>query len=298
MTAAKVKANLGAATGDLARVVEYRPGGAMLGMLPWALILVAVAMAMLVFDSSGGDAFLPAVALLVLLPGFLVLDLWKLRPSAPPDLVLSPQGLTLTTAGWGVLRAPWPAIQAIDSRSFEGFALRYRGRQKITFHDVTMIRLPRGFLDGEREAGRFAPEGPTVNWVVRPDADGDWIALHHETFSLTPAELRGPVEARWRAFRRGEAPAPAPSPPLRLGGFRPKRPSLFKVGTGAGLIAILVVLANMAGLWETQAQANARAWADKLEAMREEDRAWRREQDARDERFRQMFDRPGFPFDR
>lgn len=298
MTAAKIKANLAAATADPARVIEYRPGGAMLGILPWVLILVAVAMAMLVFGNSGEGAFLPAVLLLVLLPGALLLDLWKQRPSAPAALVLSPEGLALSTDGWGTLRVPWSAIGAIDTRSFDGFALRLRGRQRIGFDEVTMVRLPEGFLAAERAAGRFVPKGPTVDWVVRPERDGDWIALGHEMFSLSPVELRAPVEVRWQAFRDGPGPAPSPLPPLRLGGFRPRNPPLFVAGTAVGVIAIGVFLANIAGLWETEAQARARAWAERMEATRAADRALTREAEERHQRMMDRLSQPGFPFNR
>lgn len=305
MVAAQVTANLHAATSDPARVVEYRPGGSMLGILPVVLILIAVALAMLVFD-DGGRAFLPAVLLLVLMPGILLMDLWKHRPSAPPGLVLTPWGLGLATGGWGLLEVPWSAIGAIDTRSFEGFGLRVRGRNRTRFKDVTMIRLPEGFLAAERAAGRFVPKGPSVDWVVRPGPDGDWIALHHEVYSLTPAEVRAPVEARWSAYREAPppeptpepTPEPAPGPALRMGGFRPRNPALFRVGTAVGAVAVLVVLANMAGLWQTEAQTRARAWAERMEATRERDRALTREAE---ERHRRMFDRmsqPGFPFNR
>jgi len=297
MVAATVKANLQAATADPARVIEYRPGGSMLGILPVVLILIAVALAMLVFD-DGGRAFLPAVLLLGLMPAFLLIDLWKHRASAPPGLVLTPFGLGLATGGWGVLEVPWSAIGAIDSRTFQGFALRYRGRNRTVFRDVTMIRLPQGFLAAERAAGRFVPKGPSVDWVVRPDGDGDWIALHHEIYSLTPAEVRAPVEARWSAFRQAPPQDPAPGPALRLGGFRPKNPPLFQAGTAVGAVAILLVLANLAGLWQTEAQTRARAWAERMETTRARDRELTREAE---ERHRRMFDRmsqPGFPFNR
>jgi hypothetical protein len=226
------------------------------------------------------------------------MDLWKMRPSARPGLVLSPQGLSLETAGWGVLQVPWSAIQAIESRSFEGFALRYRGRQSIAFDNVTMIRLPTGFLHAERAAGRFVPKGPAVDWVVRPDAEGDWIALHHEPYSLTPAEVRAPVETRWQAFHGSDSPDPASLPPLRLGGFRPKNPPLFRAGTAVGLVAILIVLSNIAGLWQTQEQARARAWAAQLEEMRARDRQLHREAEERHKRMLERFSQPGFPFNR
>lgn len=294
MATTRIEANLAAATADPARVIEYRPGGGILGILPWVLLLAALAMAMLIFGTGSDGAVLPAVLLLVLLPGVVLLDLWKHRPSARPGLVLSPEGLALQTDGWGTLRLPWAAIQAIDTRDYEGFALRLRGRQRIGFRDVTMIRLPPGLLEAERAAGRFAPTGPTVDWVVRPEPDGTWIALGHETYSLSPAEVRAPLEARWLAFRDRRAP-PAAShlPPLRLGGFRPSNPPLFGAGMAAGVGAILVLLANLAGVWETRAQAEARAWAERFEAERAAERAAEAERQERwrafDERMERAF---------
>lgn len=294
MATIRIKANLDAATADPARVIEYRPGGAILGILPWVLLLVALALAMLIFGTGSDGAFLPAVLLLVLLPGLLLLDLWKQRPSARPGLVLAPEGLSLETGGWGTLRVPWAAVQAVDTRDFEGYALRLRGRQRIVFRDVTMIRLPPGLLEAERAAGRFKPTGPTVDWVVRHEPDGTWIALGHEFHSLTPAEVRAPLEARWLAFRdRHAPPAASPLPPIRLGGFRPSNPPLFGAGMAAGVVAILAMLANLAGVWETRAQANSRAWAERYEAERATERAAEAERQERwrafDERMERAF---------
>ncbi|MBU4527900.1 MAG: hypothetical protein KUA43_12840 [Hoeflea sp.] len=295
MTAMAIQVNLHSATSEPGRVVEYRAGGTMFNALPIYLILFAVALAMVIFGARSSEGRLAAWILLVLLPLGLALGLWRSRTSGPPYLILTPQGLELRTGGWGVLALPWAAIRAIETRSFEGFALRYRGRQRIAFKDVTMIELAPGVLAAERDAGRFVPRGPSVDWVVRPGEDSDWIALHHEFVGLTPAEIRGPVEARWQAFRDNPAPADTcPLPPLRLGGFRPRHPSLFNLGTAAGAFAIVILLANLAGLWETRSQAGARAWAERWAADEAASRAEAEERRARKEEFDRMFDQPIF----
>lgn len=295
MTGMAIQVNLHTATSEPGRVVEYRPGGTVFNALPIYLILFAVALAMVIFGARSSDGRLAAWILLALLPLGLALGLWRSRISGPPYLILTPQGLALNTGGWGVLALPWAAIRAIDTRSFEGYALRYRGRQQIAFKDVTMIQLAPGVLEAERAAGHFVPRGPSVDWVVRPGPDGDWIALHHEFVGLTPAELRAPVEARWQVFRDNPAPADAsPLPPLRLGGFRPRHPSLFNLGTATGAIAIIILLANLAGIWETPSQASARAWAERRAAEAAASRAEAEERRARKEEFDRMFDKPIF----
>lgn len=295
MTATEIQANLQEATGDPGRVVEYRTGGTVFNALPVYLILFAVALAMVIFGTRSSDGTLAAWILVAILPLGLALGVWRSRIHAGPVLTLTPEGLDLRTGGWGILSVPWAEIRAVDTRSFEGFALRYRGRQAIAFKDVTMIELAPGLLEDEREAGRFVPRGPSVDWVVRPGPDGDWIALHHEFVGLTAAEIRAPVEARWQAFRASTAdPDVSPHPPLRLGGFRPRHPTLFKLGTATGAIAILILLANLAGIWETRSQSSARLSAERWAAEAEASRADAEQRRARQEAFDRLFDQPFF----
>ena len=281
MTHRQIAANLHAATADPARRIEYRAGGTVFNALPLFLILIALGLAMLIFGTDRVEGQIAAWGLVVGLPMLLALGLLVRRAAAPAALILAPEGLALRFHG--VLTVPWSAIRAIETRSFEGFMLRLRGRQRIGFKDVTMIRLPPGYLEQAEAAGQIDPGGPTLDWVLRRAEGGDWIALHHEDYGLTPAEVRTPVEARWTAFRNGPPPAASPQPPLRLGGFRPARPALFALGTIAGGAAILVLMANLAGLWETPAQAAARALDERLEADRA---AYRAEEAARQERQR------------
>jgi hypothetical protein len=295
MTAKAIPVNLHDATSEPGRVVEYRAGGTLFNALPVYLILFAVALAMVIFGTRSSDGRLAAWILLAVLPLGLAFGLWRSRSSGQPYLILRPQGLELRTGGWGVLSLPWAAIRSIDTSSFEGFALRYRGRQRIAFKDVTMIELAPGVLEAERDAGRFVPRGPSVDWVVRPGPDGDWVALHHEFVGLIPAEIRAPVEARWQVFR--DTPAQSgvsPQPSLRLGGFRPRHPTVFLLGTATGALSIVILLANLAGLWETREQASARAWAERWAAEAEASRAEAEERRARQEEFDRMFDRPIF----
>jgi hypothetical protein len=279
MPATREPASLYASTADPSRVVEYRIGGTFFNALPVWLILFATALAIIVFGADRSETRLAAWAMLLLTSAGFAFAFWRGRPSAPADLLLAPQGLALRFNG--VIAVPWSMVRAIETRSFEGYLPRYRGRQRIRFDNVTMIRVPPGFLESERQAGRFGTFDPTTDWVIRPAEGGDWIALHHEFFGLTPAELRGPVQARWQAFGDGSAPPnPCALPPLRLGGFRPKNPPLFMLGTAVGLTAILILSANLAGLWETRAQASARTgWTPPFAGPSAEDIARRRELD-------------------
>lgn len=291
MVSHAVRANLHAAA-DPARIVEYRRAGTLLNYLPVILGVYALFLWGLVFATAPQAPRGLFWAGFLGLIGLTLLGAWRGRPSAPPELLLAPQGLALRFNG--VIAVPWSLIDAIETRSFEGFMFRYRGRNRVRFDDVTMIRVPRGFLQAERDAGRFGTFDPTTDWVIRPAGAGDWIALHHEIYGLTPAEIRGPVEARWRAHAEGRMPqAASPLPPLRLGGFRPARPVGYRLGTAAAASAIVIILANLVGIWETRGQAESRRWAERMTAVTPQEEGWRRDmqrlEDAR-ERMQRMLE--------
>lgn len=285
MASQPVRADLHSAA-DPARIVEYRRGGALLSHLPWLLGLYALFLWGLAYST---DPTLPRWALwasFLALIGLTAFGAWRCRPSAPPELLLAPQGLALRFNG--MIAVPWAMVRDVETRSFAG-SVPFRGRHAVHFADVTMIRVPPGFLQAERDAGRFGTFDPTTDWVIHPAGGGDWIALHHESYGLTPPEVRGPVEARWRAYGDGSQPElPSRLPPLRLGGFRPAHPLGFMLGTAMSATAILIILANLAGLWETRAQASARAWAERMAIVSPEEEALQRHLQRRDEAFERM----------
>lgn len=295
---AEPDSDLRAATDDLKRVVEYRRRWAAVALLPLLLGLAALALGAMAFAPRAGGLGLMLLAVLALV---LARMLWLARPWAPPDLVLTPEGLRVQI-GRGALALGWSDIQAVETGSFEGFAPQRYRRNRMRFDDVTMIRLQDGILSRLGLRGRSGWFGQGRDWLLRHDDRGDSVALHHQWLGLTPAEVRGPVEARWRAWRDAPAPAAAsPLPPLRLGGFDPAHPGRYwgaALATG-GLVVALAL--NLAGVWETAGQRQARLNAERWQAHRAEERATQRDlRGEADARARQMEERmqrafPGVP---
>lgn len=261
---------------DLTRVVEYREGAAGLLALPLLLGLVAMALWLVAFGEDRGRIIGLAWVFIALIAGMFAWRLVRSFADRRPNLSLSPQGLVLRLRGWGALALPWSAVLAVDTRSFDGFALRTRpGRQRTRFSNVTLVRIDPARLADERDAGRFRPSGPSLDWFIRQEPDGTWIALHHEAQGLTPAEVRGPVEARWRAFAGLDAsslPPPAEGMPLRLGGFRPRQPALYWPSLMATVAVVVALLTNIAGMWETAGQIQDRQRAEHWAAQRAAER--------------------------
>ena len=295
---------------DVRQIVEYRADRWLVGWLPYALLLVALALYMSVYE-VGRHQFTGRILLLIG-AGFSVFFLFRLFHPGPSRLTLSPEGLQLHVGGRDVL-IPWREIESIGTTDLK---VRNWGRGSalfptITFRQCTMVKVSRPFYDEAIHVSSVFMQGPGWQGVFHPAGDSMQIALHHEQFCVTPQEVRAPIESRWRAFRGRSHPAaraeeeaaanrsdsasasnnarsdtrrPASASvsalgePLRFGSAALLSTPWDMIKLAVAFTALAVIGSNALGIWETEAQEQRR-----LErAAQAEER--RQEKAARDKR--------------
>lgn len=204
--------------------------------------------------------------------------LWRMLFAGSLLLRLSPQGIDWYS-GTREVRIPWGEVRGIDTASFQvrmaGKRSRFSGRRVSSvedYRDITMVLVSQEFHDRHVDPGSAFLRGPYWQAFVRRHGDGMAIALHHESYGVTPGEVRMPIETRWLAFRDREAP-PAPGDDrfgrgaLKFGGAS-NLVSLRGVAfVGVPLAISLVLAANLLGTWEREAMQHD-AWAS--ESARED----------------------------
>jgi hypothetical protein len=299
---------LTAAATDVHRTVEYRTDRWFAGWLPYALLVAALGLGILVFDGSR-----TRMAGLVLLGVGSVLGacmLYRQFHMSTPRVVLSPAGLTMRVAMRDIL-IPWREIEHIDTIDHTVWTSHRGIPARVTMHDCTMVRISQQFYDARVHVANLFMRGPGWEHLFIPRGGSVEIALHHEQFAIQANDMRGPVEARWRAFRGRNHPAaqkeadiaaanagasgsaePAPaesrprsSVPASLG--EPLRyglpPPLFStpwetIKLCVPVALLVILLANALGVWETVAQHEARI---ERETAAEERRKEKAERDRR-----------------
>jgi hypothetical protein len=148
-----------------------------------------------------------------------------IRPArpGPPLLELSPEGITLRTAG--TIRIPWHEVRGVDAIDLTTWPAK-TAPFPVTFSNLTVVRISRDFYDawvaGDHGAGDKNAYAPPVRlgtaWENTFLPKGQWVqvALHHDILPVEPDTLRREVATRWHAFRgpdrpEGAAQAPATS---------------------------------------------------------------------------------------
>lgn len=133
--------------------------------------------------------------------------------SGKPALVLSSHGLHYRYRGGmpGTLFVPWSEVRNVDTVDV---TVRARGH-RVEFRGVTMILVTKDLYAAQVDNGSGLVSGPAREWFFRPRGDLVEILIHHERFGIDPAEVRGPIEERWLAFRESRAPASSPPVPVR-----------------------------------------------------------------------------------
>jgi hypothetical protein len=74
------------------------------------------------------------------------------------------------------------------------------------------------------------------------------MVLHHELFAIAPRDIRGPLEARWQAFRAAPAsvPSTAATPPQIYGAWSIHGPLWQTAMFLVPIIGILAILGHAA----------------------------------------------------
>ena len=200
--------------------------------------------------------------------------LWRLFVRGKPALVLSPEGIVYRIERLGEVFIPWQEVRSVDTLDFTFGA----GRKRFRFKDVTVVLVSEEFYQAHLHVDSLLKRGPYWGAFFRPKSDVVEVVFHHDQFRIAPQELREPIETRWHAFRDRAPSAPADrsafgreGAPLIYGTRLITSPRIV-ASLVLPVLASLVIASNLAGLWETRGQANARVERQEREAIREEER--------------------------
>jgi hypothetical protein len=306
-----------AAEPDVHQTLEYRGDATIAGLLPFGLMLCFLASLVLALDGRPDRGIVAAVCIVMSAGiGLVAAALWRRRHSGKPMFVLSPHGVHFRLGSAYVL-VPWREVRSIDSVDVSSWNFSIGRPGTITFHDVTVILVPREFYEVHILLP-FWRRGPAWRATFIPKSEMIQFALHHEAVSVEARALRAAVEARWHAFRGQPAPLTAedrpartsvprvmarrritdaalPPPGIALGKPRPMS-AWDAVKVIVPLIGIVIALTNVLGLWATAGQTKAREerrqWAEQDRQRQEEQRRFdenvKRIEKERDEHFRRM----------
>jgi hypothetical protein len=256
--------------------VEYRTDTWIIRKMPLYLLLCLAGLALVVYaDGKGRAGGWVLLAAGVGLTGF---ALYRQARPGRPVLTLSPGGLLLRAGGRATL-VPWREVHGVETVDLK-VRNRVRGITVMAIHrDCTVVLVSQAFYEAHLDVGSVFLRGPAWDNVFVPRGEMVQVALHHEQLSVSPREVREPIEARWRAFGRGDGghSTRAVGPTVRLGSG-PYAVTPWEVAkVAAPLGGIAIVVANQLLLWETPSQQAARI---EREERAEEARRERAEREA------------------
>lgn len=226
---------------DVGRIVEYDHSPAnKLNFAAWGILVGALLLAM---GREGAGFAVAGVAVLVCAVAFAI---YALFGRGHPVMVASPLGLHYRLSGVGAYFIPWPEIKSIDSVDFTAGA----GKRRVRFTGATVLLVPADFCHRHIHVDSALRRGPNWDWFFRPRGDLVEIVLHHEWFRVAPQEVRGPIEARWQAFRHREPPVEPPPAPVRAAFGREGAPLIYGTRSPASPWNTVTILAPLlGGLW-------------------------------------------------
>lgn len=248
---------------DVRRRIEYRRDF----MRLLALSLAGLCLALFVFATGEVEGTLALAAWAMLAAGCAGLA-WAAGRTVfrgRPLLALSPDGI-VWNFGNGEVAVPWSEVQGVETVTFTATGRSYRGTYSQRLADTTMVLVSREFYDRHIDPRSDFMRGPYWEWFYRPQGEVVQVALHHKMFGVSPREVRGPVEARWKAFREpgGQHPPQLArgAAPLRFGGGVQLHSPLQMAMVLVPLALCLALAGNIAGVWETPGQKNSRIQAE------------------------------------
>jgi len=302
---------------DVHRTLEYRTDAALITVLPYGLLLCLFGLFMFTLDDQPPVPIVGAASVVVAAGlGLTVIALVRRLRPARTMFALSPAGIRYQMSRAKAILIPWREIKGVDIVDISVRRWAVRGPSRITLRDVTVILLSKQFYDSHIFIDSWLRRGPFWALIFQRKGPLVQMALHPDTVSETPEALRGAIEARWQAFRDqpGEPPsraagdvAPAGAgvpwgasvdsiPGAVVVGARLKAwPAWDAVKVIVPLIALVVVVANLLGLWATAGQIKARAerkaFADSSKAWQEEQDKFEQENKEREKHFQELFNK-------
>ncbi len=186
---------------DPNRVVEYYTATTnQLRLAMWALF-AGVLLLTMSHERDEPLLALPGVAALLVMLVFMV----RATRRGRPVLMLSPQGINYRGAGGGEVFVPWQVVADVDTVSFTTGI----GKRRSSYKDITMVLVPEEFYQAHIHKESALSRGPYWDCFYRPRGALVELAIHHDRFAIEPAQVRGPIEARWLAFRDTIPASPA-----------------------------------------------------------------------------------------
>jgi hypothetical protein len=206
---------------DLKRIVTFRDTKVMKALLIVGLMLIALGALFItypVYDRHSKIGwFMGAFGIVCVLWGH-----YGQFRGGKPLLTLSPQGLTLSSLGKGVV-IPWRQVRGIDTVTFRTMTTLWSQLPPlivpVKLRDVSVVLIARDFYESE-----ILPDFPvlchTQVWgrTFRPRGGNLMeVCLHHDLLPAKSDEIRREVAARWYAFRDAgdtETAAPGAAEPI------------------------------------------------------------------------------------
>lgn len=249
---------------EVNRTLAYRTDGVFLQGVPSALWLCLLGLFGLAID-LGQDIELVVAswALIIVGIGWTALALFRRSRPAPPLFVLSPAGILYRIPWVKEFLVPWAEIQGVDTIDVTTWHRATRNPHEVTFHNVTVVLVPKAFYDRHIFVDSPFLRGPGWENIFIPKGPSIQMALHHELVSVEPLALREAVESRWRAFR--DKPAGSADRSIRRGAARsiaaqaenaisepkPKQASAWDIiKIVVPLIGNTVLLGHLIGIWK------------------------------------------------
>lgn len=290
---------------DLHSTLEYGQSHDLARQLfPTALVGIAIGFVLLTsFDGKDVEVsqVMSGGALIAISVGLLALILYRLTRPSISHIILSPRGILFTGVSQSII--PWGEVREVG-------VTHVRAVEEATSTKVTKIVVSQQFYNS---ITRIRSIDSVVAMAGNPSEI--YLSYYHR---LPFEEFHNAVVARWRAFSpyagddREQLAAPAPSPDPHkftspshssavrradsilsgrtLSELARKLTPLQKVVSGAALVGIVVLVANMLGIWSTATQREGRAKAAEWRAKWEQFEADRRTSDAERRRVDEMWD--------
>jgi hypothetical protein len=302
---------------DINQTLEYRYTTALVRLLPTGLLLIFLGLFILsLFDPDREPVVTLIVVVVALALGgaLLALALWRRWNHGKPLFTLAPDGIHYRIPLVKDVLIPWREIQGVDTIDIEtGYWSIYWPteslmRREWVIRNVTVVLLPQPFYDRRIHVDSFLLRGPGWKANFIPKGSLMQMALHHELVSVEARPLREAVEARWLAFRNRPAaesartsvpsvtaatsaatvlktiaPRAEPTSGVIAMGENPKAISPWEATKIiVPLIAIAIVSANLAGLWQLpgraeQLEARAKARQERIQKQKLQEESFRKQ---------------------
>lgn len=197
---------------DVHQILEYRADTALARMLPTGLGLCFLGLlGLAVLDAGHRDfEFILAVGVLLTVgPGIIALALFKRANRGKPIFVLSPMGIHYRIPWVKEFLIPWREIRGIETIDVTSSNWSFRNPGTVTFHNVTVILVPKPFYNARIFVDSLLLRGPGWENNFIPKGDLVQVALRTGVGRTadTPRSGRGamagvPQSAVARAVRR------------------------------------------------------------------------------------------------